>query len=137
MGPQRRLGIYIGFDSPSIIRFLEPLTGDVFTARFADCHFDETNFPSLGEKKTSSEEKRELSWKVPSLIHLDPYTSQCENEVRKIVHLQTIANQLPDTFTDATKVTKSHIPAVNVPARVIVPEERSKQIIAKESSTIR
>lgn len=32
MGPQHRLGIYIGFDSPSIIRFLEPLTGDVFTA---------------------------------------------------------------------------------------------------------
>ena len=27
MGPQRRLGIYIGFNSPSIIRYLEPLTG--------------------------------------------------------------------------------------------------------------
>ena len=26
MGPQRRLGIYVGFDSPSIIRYLEPLT---------------------------------------------------------------------------------------------------------------
>ena len=37
MGPQRRLGIYIGFDSPSIIRYLEPLTGDIFIARFADC----------------------------------------------------------------------------------------------------
>ena len=35
MGPQR-LGIYVGFDSPSIIRYLEPLTGEVFTARFAD-----------------------------------------------------------------------------------------------------
>ena len=30
MGPQRRLGIYVGFDSPSIIRYLEPLTDDVF-----------------------------------------------------------------------------------------------------------
>ena len=48
MGPQHRLGIYIGFDSPSIIKYLEPLTGDVFRARFADCHFDEVNFPSLG-----------------------------------------------------------------------------------------
>ncbi|KAK1570985.1 hypothetical protein Q3G72_010194 [Acer saccharum] len=107
----------------------------------ADCHFDEKNFPSLGKGKTSPEEKREFSWKVPSLIHLDPYTSQCENEVRKIVHLQTIANQLPDAFTDvftdATRVTKSHIPAVNVPARVIVPGEQSKQIITKESSTVR
>ena len=39
MGPQRRLGIYVGFDSPSIIRYLEPLTGDMFTTRFAVCPF--------------------------------------------------------------------------------------------------
>jgi hypothetical protein len=37
MGPQRRLGIYIGFHSPSTIKYLEPLTGDIFTAHFADC----------------------------------------------------------------------------------------------------
>ncbi|PRQ36553.1 putative RNA-directed DNA polymerase [Rosa chinensis] len=48
MGPQRRLSIYVGYESPTIIRYLEPLTGDLFTARFADCHFDETVFPSLG-----------------------------------------------------------------------------------------
>ena len=48
MGPQRRIGIYVGYDSPSIIRYLEPLTGDLFTAHFADCHFYETVFPSLG-----------------------------------------------------------------------------------------
>ena len=46
--PQRRLEIYVGFDSPSIIRYLEPLTGDVFRARFADCHFNEIVFPQLG-----------------------------------------------------------------------------------------
>ena len=32
MGPQRRLGIYVGYTSPSIIRYLEPVTGDIFTA---------------------------------------------------------------------------------------------------------
>ena len=48
MGPQRRLGIYVGYNSPTIVRYLEPTTGDLFTARFADCHFDETYFPSLG-----------------------------------------------------------------------------------------
>jgi len=64
MGPKRCSGIYIGLDSPSIIRYLEPLTGDLFTARFADCHFDEKKFPSLRKGKTSSEEKREFSWKV-------------------------------------------------------------------------
>ena len=48
MGPQRRIGIYVGIDSPSIIKYLEPMTGDVFRARFADCHFNETVFPQLG-----------------------------------------------------------------------------------------
>ena len=48
MRPQRRLVIYVGFDSPSIIRYLEPLTGDIFTARYVNCHFDESVFPSLG-----------------------------------------------------------------------------------------
>ena len=55
MGPQCRLGIYTGFDSPSIIRYLEPLTSDVFKARFEDCHFNETVFPQLGEEKSMSE----------------------------------------------------------------------------------
>ena len=52
MCPQRRLGIYVGFGSPSIIRYLEPLKGDVFRARFADCHFNETIFPPLGGEKS-------------------------------------------------------------------------------------
>jgi hypothetical protein len=50
MGPQKRLGIYIGCESPLIIKYLKPLTGDSFTARFADCHFDETMFPALGRE---------------------------------------------------------------------------------------
>ena len=32
MGPHRKLGIYVGYQSPSIIKYLEPLIGDVFTA---------------------------------------------------------------------------------------------------------
>ena len=52
LGPQQRLGIYVGFDSPSIIRYLEPLTCDVFTARFANCHFNESVFSSLGGEES-------------------------------------------------------------------------------------
>ena len=44
MSSQKRLGIYVGFDFPSTIKYLEPLMGDVFTARFVDCHFNEQNF---------------------------------------------------------------------------------------------
>ena len=70
MGPQRRLGIYVGFDSSSMIRYLEPLTGDVFRARFADCHFNETIFPPLGEEKSILEERREITWNHPHYLIL-------------------------------------------------------------------
>ena len=61
MGPQRRLGIYVGYDSPSIMRYLEPSTGDVFIARFADCHFNENLFPPLGGENLVLEERREIT----------------------------------------------------------------------------
>ena len=56
LGPQRRLGIYVGFQSASIINYIEPLMGEVFTARFADCYFDENLFPLLGGDKPIPEE---------------------------------------------------------------------------------
>ena len=137
MGPQQRLGIYVGFDSPSIIRYLEPLTFDVFTTRFADCHFDETNFPQLGERRKVHKVSHDPQWKVTHLSHLDPRTSQSENEVRRIVHLQQIAEQLPDAFTDTEKVTKSYIPAANIPDRVIVHKEQLMKSAADELAMAR
>jgi hypothetical protein len=55
MGPQRILGIYVDFDSPCIIIYLEPLTGNLFKIRFKDCHFDENIFPSLEKEKSLPE----------------------------------------------------------------------------------
>ena len=133
MGPQRRLGIYVGFESPSIIRYLEPKTGDVFTGRFADCHFNEAIFPALGGEKKQLE--KEITWSEPSLLHLDPHTRQCETEVQKIMHLQEIANQLPDAFTDTKRVTKSYIPAVNAPARIEIPKGQPENEVTHESKT--
>ncbi|XP_017239634.1 uncharacterized protein LOC108212419 [Daucus carota subsp. sativus] len=106
------------------------MTGDLFTARFVDCHFDENVFPKLGGEnkifpKSGGENKqleREISWNTSSLNTFDPRTSQCDLEIQKIIHLQGIANQLPDEFTDINRVTKSHIPAMNAPAKIQVPE---------------
>ena len=81
MGPQGRLGMYVGFDSPSIIRYLEPLTRDVFRVRFADFHFNKTVFPPLREEKSIPEERREITWNASTLSHFDPRTNQCELEV--------------------------------------------------------
>ena len=85
------------------------MTRNVFTARFANCHFNESVFPLLGGEKSIPKEQREISWKVSTMTHLDPHTNQCELEVQRIIHFQNIANQLPDAFIDIKKVTKSHI----------------------------
>ena len=87
LGPQRRLGIYVSFQSSSIITYVEPLTGEVFTARFADCHFNENVFPPLGGGKPIPEEWRKITWNESSLSHFDPPTKQSELEVQKIIHL--------------------------------------------------
>ena len=55
------------------------------------------------------------------MSHLDPHTNQYELEVQRIIYLQNLANQLPDTFIDTKKVTKSHIPATNTLAWIDVP----------------
>ena len=58
MGPQQRLRIYVGFDSPSIIRYLEPIIRDIFTGRFVNYHFNESVFPPLGEEMLVPKERR-------------------------------------------------------------------------------
>ena len=118
-----KMGIYVGYDSSSIVRYLEPLTGDLFTARFANCHFDEIIFQSLGGDKHANVPVKchELSWYAPTMSHLDPCTAQSETEVRRIIDLQSIAQSIPDAFNDLAKVTRSHIPAANIPARTDVP----------------
>ena len=75
------VGIYVGFDSPSIIRYLEPLTGDVSTVYFVDCHFNESVFPPLGGEKSVSKERREITCNSSTMSHFDPCTNQCELEV--------------------------------------------------------
>ena len=68
MGPQRKLGIYIGYESPSILKYLEPITGDQFIARCADCIFDEDHFLALrGDKNQKLKECREISWNSKDL----------------------------------------------------------------------
>ena len=74
---------------------------------------------------------------VPTLSHFDSQSTQCENEVKRIVHLQSVTNQMLDAFNDASKVIKSHIPAANVPAKMctkctsdLCPKSRNATIVA-------
>lgn len=62
--------------------------------------------------------ENEITWYVPNLLHLDPYNKSWEENVKKIVQLHNLENQLQDSFTDLKIVTMSHIPIVNVPTRI-------------------
>jgi hypothetical protein len=47
MSPHRKLGIYVRYHSLSIIKYLMALSEDLFTARYADCIFNEDHFSTL------------------------------------------------------------------------------------------
>jgi hypothetical protein len=108
MGPHRKLGIYVGYQYPSITKYLEPLTGDLFTARYADCIFIEDHFPSLGGDYKYQKEWPKINWDAQDISTNDPRTQESELQVQKIINLQNIANNLPDAFTDYKGVTKSY-----------------------------
>jgi hypothetical protein len=126
MGPHRKLGIYMGYHSPSIIKYMEPLTGDLFTAWYADCIFNEDHFPALGEDYKYHSECQEINWDDKSILSSDPHTKETELQVQKIINLQNVANNLPDAFTDYKGVTKSWNPMVNAPERVEVSKKTTQ-----------
>ena len=69
MGPQRRIGIYVGFDSPSIIKYLEPMTGDVFRARFAAVILmKQCSHNSGGKSRSHKDDMRSLRMHLHYLI---------------------------------------------------------------------
>ena len=119
MGFQRRLEIYVG-NSSSLIRYLEPLTRDILTTCFADCHFNESAFPPLRGEKLVIEKRREITWNASTMSHLDHHTNQCELEVQRIIHFQNLANQLPNAFIGPKKVSKSQTLIANAPTRIDV-----------------
>jgi hypothetical protein len=121
MGPHRRMGIYAGYQSPSILKYLEPLTGDLFTARFAECIFNEDHFLALGRDNKFITYGWEINWDDKSILLFDPRTKETSLQDQKIIELQQIASNLPAAFSNYKGVTKSLNPTVDAPCRVKVP----------------
>jgi hypothetical protein len=113
MDPQRRMEIYVGFQSTFILKYLEPLTGDLFTARLANCIFNEGHFMALGGDNEFINDDQEIDWDDKYILSSDPHTKETELQVQKILELQQIASNLLDVFTDYKYVTKSLNYAVN------------------------
>ena len=99
----REEGVYMGFDSLSILRYFIPSTGALLKARFQNCIFEENVFPHVPCPKGTSD----LNFYSPQTFTLnpDPRTSLSETEVQKILHLQALADRLPNGFSDMPRVT--------------------------------
>jgi hypothetical protein len=87
MGPHTRMEIYVGYQSPSILKYLEPLTGDLFTARLADCICNEDHFSTLGGDNKFITNGWEINWYDKSILSSDPYTKEIELQVYKIIEI--------------------------------------------------
>jgi hypothetical protein len=115
MGPLRRMEIYVRFQSPPILKYLEPLTGNLFMTQFTDCIFNDDYFTVLGGDNKFINDGREIDWDDKSIISSYPCTNETELQVHKILDLQQIASNLSDMFTDYKCVTKFWNHVVNMP----------------------
>jgi hypothetical protein len=131
MGHHRKLRIYVGYSSLSIIKYLEPLIGDLFIARFADYIFNEDYFLVLG-RELYQKECQEIDWNAEGILLSDPRTTETELQVQRIIDLQNITNNLPNAFSNYKGVTKCLYPARNVPERVEVPNKTTQPPIGKK-----
>ena len=95
----------------------------MLTARFADRIFNEDHFPALGEEFKYHAESQKINWDAKGISNEDPRTQESELQVLRILNLQNIANNLPDSFTASKDITKSYIPVRNVPKRIEAPNK--------------
>jgi hypothetical protein len=75
------------FQSLSILKYLELLTGDLFTAWFADCIFNENHFLALGGDNNFIDDSREIDCDDKSNLSSDPRTEEIELQVQTILEL--------------------------------------------------
>jgi hypothetical protein len=68
----------VGCHSPSIIKYLKPLIGGLFTFRYVECIFNENHFPTLGGEYKYHSECQEINWDDKSIIFLDPHIKETE-----------------------------------------------------------
>lgn len=71
---------------------------------------------------------KKIRWNELSLSHLGPRTKECELEVKKIIYIQSLAEQLLNTFIDPKNVTKSHRQTTNTSIKINVPTRQANGI---------
>ena len=106
--PQRHEGICVGYDLPSIIRYLESATRNLFKARFANCKFLEHIFPTIPSTKTS--QTLDFGALETLTMNPNPPTSLTNTETSKLINLKALAEHVPDGFSTEERIIRSAIP---------------------------
>jgi hypothetical protein len=57
------------------------MTVNLFTARYADCIFNEDHFPALGGEFQNNSECQKINWDDKFIISSDPRTQETELQV--------------------------------------------------------
>jgi hypothetical protein len=105
--PTRKWGIYMGYLSPSIIKYLEPLIEDLLTARYADCIFNEDHFPALGGEFKYHTEYQEINWDAIDTLKEDPCTKETDWKFRESLSCKTLQT-ICQTHLPTPKVSQNH-----------------------------
>ena len=127
IGTHRFEGIYIGYDSPSIIRYLSIPAGTLFRARFQNSHFDENIFPSLPNTKNIG--LLDFFALQTFTQNPNPHIALTEQEVRKLISLKGLADRLPDGFSDAPRITKDPAPGAGLPSLRNLPKKHKAKVL--------
>ena len=134
IGRHRHEGIYVGFDLPSIIRYVIPSVGTLQRPRFQNCKFEENHFPSIETRKPSPS----LEFWAPEtfILNHDPRTALADSEVSKILHLKSLAEKLPNGFSNTTRITRNPLPGVGSSSITVLPQKHSFDSVQPSSKML-
>ena len=108
IGAHKEEGIYVGFDSPSIIKYLVPTTRILLKARFQNCRFIKYVFPRVMTPETN----QPLIFTTLETLTMNPdfCTSLADTEVNKLLHPKSRAENIPDGFASGPRIIRNAIP---------------------------
>jgi hypothetical protein len=75
------------YHSLSIIKYLQPLTEDLFTVQYTNYIFNDDHLPILREAYKYHLECQEINWDDKSIISSDPHIQEIKLQVLKIINL--------------------------------------------------
>jgi hypothetical protein len=74
----------VGYHSLSIIKYMEPLTRDLFTVWYTDCIFNEDHFTALGGDYKYHSDCQEINCDDRFIISSDPHRKETKLKVQNI-----------------------------------------------------